>query len=100
MARASGPIGLWPRPDFCSWQAGRERINTRFRACWLLLARLCSHLKTRNDGDFSFRTSVWIARRKETFGSENESRGLSVCRKTSILSKTAGARDERNSSTA
>ena len=31
------------RPDFCSCQQVRKRINSRLRTCWLSLARMCSH---------------------------------------------------------
>jgi hypothetical protein len=30
-------------PEISPWQAGKESLNNRFRACWPLLARLCSH---------------------------------------------------------
>ena len=29
--------------QFRPWQAGKDSLNNRFRACWLLLARLCLH---------------------------------------------------------
>ena len=40
---------IWPKlkpaacRDFSPWQAGKDSLNNRFRACWPLLARLCSH---------------------------------------------------------
>ena len=40
-SRASSGASNWS--EFCSWQAGRDSLNSRFRTCWPLLARLCSH---------------------------------------------------------
>ena len=63
---------FWPvaphsqRPDFCSWQAGRKRINSRLRTCWLSLARPCSHSKMlKRQEKVPFRTTVRLARKEE-----------------------------------
>lgn len=61
------PATDWNWCEFCSWQAGRERLKNRFRTCRPWLARPCTHSEnpTRRRS-FLFRTSVRICpKRKE-----------------------------------
>jgi len=54
------------RPDFCSWQQVRKRINSRLRTCWRLLARPCLHSKMlKRQEKVPFRTTVRLARKEE-----------------------------------
>jgi hypothetical protein len=88
--------GRLAQPRFSAWQAGKDSLKSAFRACWPLLARLCSHSENPiRQETIPFRTSAWIARKEgKTVVLEDVSRGPSACRMASILSKTAGARGE------
>jgi hypothetical protein len=86
-----------PRPDFCSWQAGRKRIHTRVPDV-LAVAGMAvlafQHAVTTGESSFSDDRQA-RSKGRGTFVAAEWEQGPSVQLTTSILSKTAGARDKR-----
>ena len=75
------------------WQHQKDSLKHRFRACWLVSARTCSHSENIGPGDHSFqdiRMDCSKGREPDTVGRIRAGMfGLPII---SILSETAGAR--------
>jgi hypothetical protein len=96
-AAISAPIPECIWLDFCSWQAGPDRINSRSPdALAVAGASVLAFQKCRNDRrKFLSERTIRLARKEEEPSSWWNGAGAVGYPMTSILSETAGARDER-----